>query len=1778
MKSKNSPYFNGPSALLYPKGKVLFSMVLGLTLILNGSLFGQAIEKGMAVVTQYADTNNTSNLVARLFDTRNNTYAPKGQDWLAQSPQIDITPSSWTLANLGEVFGISIDSIGNVYFAASDIYHMDSVLATDYKSYHGPAGSAGIYRADAAVLSNINAMIGTTNAPTSYPVPTTMIPNTGGIGNGIGNLTYDQKHHQLFASNLEDGRIYRIDLKQSPPQVVSIYDPLAPDDGQAGIAPRQEQIWGLGIHTDTQGITKLYFSRRGLPPSIPTEIHTLPLQSNGEFGGNSLYDKGIYRGGSQVVISLNSPTSDTSKITDIAFAEDGRMLLAERGHPHRASVYEYRFNGTIWTPTSHNFYVGGFHLLQGVNGSNAAGGVDYGYKQQGNNVYGHCDSTVWVTANYLLTPSSGSGFYYGIEGISAGGNRPITQGTKGNGFTDWVIDLDASSNSYLPLGDVEIYRSSCATSWKGPINHILACNDLLQVSLGIDGTIQLNADIVTQGRGTNPCWVFEVFTPNGDVIPNALLTCEWVGQTLDYQVRDTCTNNSCWGSIKLEDKYTPPILCKTDTIRCHNSLLPDSIGFPIPSSAIAIPTQDPQRFIIENWDSCGEVTLWYSDQRIEDFSCASEYKVIVRQWNSQDIHGNTNRCFDTIRIKRPTFTEDLIPLQDTILSCDGHWAQLPNGAPDPSVTGRPILEGCDWINSKFKDDITLTCGEAFRILRKWTLTDWCGKGANKVKEIYQSIEIRDDVPPKLTCPNINQPIDTISTNRYSCSANYELPIPNRSPQGIIVTDNCSDWQYRIKYIPPRKTQPQVPDEAASRWLGSFKRATEGPFYVTGLGLGSHWFEYEIKDDCGNRNTCRILVYVADLIPPDIVCEGHTQISLNDVGTHRLYASSIDDGTTDNCGLDRFLIRRADRISHCGQSNASFQAFTTFCCEDVGKTIMVELLAIDQAGNKASCMVDVSVSEKYPPVIIPPTDLTIDCRFDYDPEDLGSYFGKIALDESRRKEIHLRKDNHYSASNDWYAGIDGLATDNCGPITLRDTAIFDLECKTGTIRRIFYATDAAMLKDSAVQIITIEDLTPFTEKDIHWPADILDDPFETDCINGITTDPSTRTRVDSAYGYRNLDCAHIAVTYSDKIFVQEEGACYKIARTWTVVDWCTFEQNNRQQWVYTQLIKVANHTPPVIAPATCEDTVVCDSSSYSVGGTCTNSIHFIPKATDDCTPSDQLKWSYRLDIGNSGTFGTLKQSSQLFEALPTGTHRVKWYVEDACGNISSCIKKIEIQDCKPPTPYCRDQIVTVPMSSSGTVSISAKQFDLGASDNCTPSEDLIFSFTEDGNTPQIVLSCSDLRGRQTMDTTLTVYVIDNSGNSDFCTVEVRLQANDNCKSENITLSGKVEQYNGVSIPDIEISVYSQGANQPIYQKKVDGAYIFEGLRPNNTYELHARQQSNWKDGINTRDLVYIQKYLLNKLDFDEAWRFIAADANGSNTISTADISVIKKLILGRTNRFKKTDSWALYDANIEWHNINKLRSKKGLLRVNAQDEDISGLNWIGIKVGDVTGDRNGLRSDPTENINLKIEVKSNPEKNELAFVAKSEYNVEGLQGTFTLPGNIKALKGATLPLFTDDYALYPEGTFTLAWFTANGLEIGYGDTLFTVLVEPFASESKTVILGDAITTNLVFGQDGSAGRLIQVNTTSTEIKNLTLFPCYPNPAGKETTIRFENPTGEVVHLEVYNNKGEMLRRYEIVGKKGYSEFTLELSTLQHKGVLLYRLSTKSNAKSGKIVVQ
>jgi hypothetical protein len=508
--------------------------------------------------------------------------------------------------------------------------------------------------------------------------------------------------------------------------------------------------------------------------------------------------------------------------------------------------------------------------------------------------------------------------------------------------------------------------------------------------------------------------------------------------------------------------------------------------------------------------------------------------VITRTFTAIDDQGLTDECQQQITIRKPTLDDVNFPSFTAVVECDEDYPALANGNPAPELTGYPFIftafgifdiapNYCN-IGASYEDLPTVDeCEGRFKFRREWTVFDWCDPGSTVI--IDQLIKVGDYTAPTVTCPS-GTPI-AYSTSPFSCGASFEVPMPG-------VSDNCSNVTVYTEIV--TTTEEEVINQYGLP-TGQFVIDTVvvrtiqpgANRFVSSIPFGDHFFRYVAEDDCGNETELYCPFSVIDQIEPVAVCDDQLNVSIGggnivpgQPALARVFASDVDEGSWDNCGDVSIAIFRNNfnPITYtCGTQNSVTGDFVDFFCCDVGVTSDITLVVTDQYGNQNSCWLSVTPEDKINPFCDAPDNVVVDC------DDLP--YGFDASDAGQLEDLF------------------GMATgaDNCGVASVQQVASnADLECGYGSITRIFRVTDVNGLSstNSCVQVITINEVHNY---EIYFPEDA-----EANCG---TPTPDT-------VEYNELGCDLLAVTSNDEQFSASGDECYKIFRTWKVINWCQYD--------------------------------------------------------------------------------------------------------------------------------------------------------------------------------------------------------------------------------------------------------------------------------------------------------------------------------------------------------------------------------------------------------------------------------------------------------------------------------------------------------------------------------------------------------------------------------------------------------------------------------------------
>lgn len=256
-----------------------------------------------------------------------------------------------------------------------------------------------------------------------------------------------------------------------------------------------------------------------------------------------------------------------------------------------------------------------------------------------------------------------------------------------------------------------------------------------------------------------------------------------------------------------------------------------------------------------------------------------------------------------------------------------------------------------------------------------------------------------------------------------------------------------------------------------------------------------------------------------------------------------------------------------------------------------------------------------------------------------------------------------------------------------------------------------------------------------------------------------------------------------------------------------------------------------------------------------------------------------------------------------------------------------------------------------------VTLWAKDFNASSFDDCTPSTDLLYSFSGDAYEPSRIFNATNIPAFG-VELSIQVWVADggtddncdgviswNERNKDYCTTTVVFTDN----SGNCDNSGSIV-YDGTIVTDHQdpvelVKVTLENNAQPIYAMTTadNGKYLLvvpqvDGQR----YNIIPERLDLPRNGVSTLDLVRIQKHLLAKELFDSPFQYIAADANNNQQVSAFDLIEIRKLILGIYSAFPNNTSWRFVDKNYQFADPNHPWPFEDKINIQYEGHSVSGL--------------------------------------------------------------------------------------------------------------------------------------------------------------------------------------------------------------------------------------------
>ena len=987
--------------------------------------------------------------------------------------------------------------------------------------------------------------------------------------------------------------------------------------------------------------------------------------------------------------------------------------------------------------------------------------------------------------------------------------QDITVQLDGSGqATISASDVDGGSTDNCAVDNLSVNPSSFDCSNVGPNNVTLTATDVsgnsgtctavvtvedniapnavcedITVYLDNSGLVFVQASDI-DGGSTDNCGIASISTNAfaygcGSIGDNpAILTVTDVNGNVD----------TCNAIITVEDTIPPTVVCQDITVSL------DANG------QVSIDAPDITASVSDN---CGSVICSFDTNAVSqtDFTCADIGTVTV-VLTARDVNGNTDTCQAQV-----TVVDSIPPVavcQDITIQLDGNG----QASITPADVDGGSTDNCD-VTVAISDS-TFDCADVGSNSVVLIATD----GSGNTDACTATVTVEDNEAPTAVCQDITVQLDGSGNasivaadvdggSADNCAVasisidNASFDCSNVGPNTVTLTvtdvngnsSTCTATVTVEDNVAPNAICQDVTVQLDANGAASIVAAdvdggstdncavasisaTPTTFDCSNLGMNA--VTLTVTDVNGNSSTCTANVTVEDNIAPTAVCQDLT-VYLDQNGQAGITAADVDNGSSDNCGIDAISVNP-----------------NSFDCADVGSN-QVTLTVSDASGNSDVCTANVEVLDT-----IAPTAVCQDVT--------------IALDSNGTVTVTA-------------ADIDGGSFDNCNftletcddpdPCTNVDFNSLPgggaLAAGTNITTQLAGFGIASVSATGGINQAWIFDSSNPTggDHDLGTPNQQFGGPGvgnsgssnTTPLGNVLIVQENNNTPDDNAQG-GTLDFTFTGATdVVDITLVDIEKNGGNVTLTTTsgnnVVVAIPPQGDNSVQVLPINVSNVLSMSVYIKGSGAVGGLNICSAAS---GPVCTSTFDcsnlgpntVVLTATDASGNVDSCSATVTVTENNAPTavcqdvtvqldgngqasitaadvdggsfddcgIDTITANPTTFDCADLGNNAVTLTVTDNSGNVGTCVANVTVEDNIAPTAVCQD--LTVQLDATGNVGIAIDAVDNGSSDNC--DIDTIFQDV-------CVWTCADIGVN-----TVTLFVTDGSGNTSTCTADVTVEDN------------------------------------------------------------------------------------------------------------------------------------------------------------------------------------------------------------------------------------------------------------------------------------------------------------------------------------------------------------------------------------------------------------------
>ncbi len=355
-----------------------------------------------------------------------------------------------------------------------------------------------------------------------------------------------------------------------------------------------------------------------------------------------------------------------------------------------------------------------------------------------------------------------------------------------------------------------------------------------------------------------------------------------------------------------------------------------------------------------------------------------------------------------------------------------------------------------------------------------------------------------------------------------------------------------------------------------------------------------------------------------------------------------------------------------------------------------------------------------------------------------------------------------------------------------------------------------------------------------------------------------------------------------------------------------------------------------------------------------------------------------------------------------------------------------------------------------------------------------------------------------------------------------------------------------------------------------------------------------------NGVNSFDVLLVQRHILNITKLTNAYKLIAADVDGSKSISSVDVLRIKRLILGTDTTFTKTVNavkidrlWEFVDSSYVFPDSTNPFPFKDSISFNNITSGKSNQSFVGIKLGDVNDSWVATTAKGIKKGTLHLLYDEEKSDNLVRLnISSTDFeNIAAMQYTLHFDNNeyeFISIENNKLSIDFNPINANITGNISMLWTDKNAEAKTYGknDVLFTVILKPkyTLSSNAGLSINNDITNIDAYDNSNKQYNIVVSQSTKGvnkkgEIKD-ELFAVSPNPGNGNVRVDVLSSENKKLTFSLSDLQGKTLYSKVFEAVKGdniyYINFKKDIAL--NKGIYVIKVNGLLGDNTRKIIVE